>query len=319
MTLINKSRIIVSGFIVFGALLFLMCFTVSGNTQTLYSCESPNNGPNPFLHTIDPNTGATLSTTEITLAGEQLRGCNGLSRNPDSGVCWIVLSPPGAGDAGSGGNAQRLLATIDPDTGVATLVGDTGERIAGIAFNTNGDTLYGITANADGLFIPKIVTLSKLNGSSTFIQNLIGGDVGGEAIGFNPNDGLLYRASGDTPVLNVDAFFESINPANMNVTPIPISGDTTVYGEQNSFVHESGNLFLIAQGGGGSDDVLHSINTNGVVSFIGDMDHSAKGLAFDCSVPPSQVPTLSEWGLLAMAGILGIVGFMVIRRRKATA
>ena len=34
---------------------------------------------------------------------------------------------------------------------------------------------------------------------------------------------------------------------------------------------------------------------------------------------PSNVPTLSKWGLIAMAGILGIVGFMVIRRRKVTA
>ena len=34
---------------------------------------------------------------------------------------------------------------------------------------------------------------------------------------------------------------------------------------------------------------------------------------------PRNVPTLSEWGLIAMAGILGIVGFMVIRRRKVTA
>jgi hypothetical protein len=33
----------------------------------------------------------------------------------------------------------------------------------------------------------------------------------------------------------------------------------------------------------------------------------------------SPIPTLSEWGLLAMAGILGLVGFMVIRRRKLTA
>jgi len=38
-------------------------------------------------------------------------------------------------------------------------------------------------------------------------------------------------------------------------------------------------------------------------------------------IPPTVVtpiPTLSEWGLIAMAGILGIVGFMVIRRRKVT-
>jgi IPTL-CTERM motif len=33
----------------------------------------------------------------------------------------------------------------------------------------------------------------------------------------------------------------------------------------------------------------------------------------------TAIPTLSEWGLIAMAGILGIVGFMVIRRRKASA
>jgi len=34
---------------------------------------------------------------------------------------------------------------------------------------------------------------------------------------------------------------------------------------------------------------------------------------------PDVIPTLSEWGLIAMAGILGIVGFMVMRRRKVTA
>ena len=33
----------------------------------------------------------------------------------------------------------------------------------------------------------------------------------------------------------------------------------------------------------------------------------------------SNVPTLSEWGLIAMAAILGIVGFMVMRRRELTA
>ena len=37
--------------------------------------------------------------------------------------------------------------------------------------------------------------------------------------------------------------------------------------------------------------------------------------------PPTvtAIPTLSQWGLIAMAGIFGIVGFMVMRRRKVTA
>lgn len=32
-----------------------------------------------------------------------------------------------------------------------------------------------------------------------------------------------------------------------------------------------------------------------------------------------DVPTLSEWGLIAMAGILGVVGFMVMRRKRVSA
>jgi len=35
--------------------------------------------------------------------------------------------------------------------------------------------------------------------------------------------------------------------------------------------------------------------------------------------PVINVPTLSEWGLIAMTGILGIVGFMVMRKRKVIA
>jgi len=32
-----------------------------------------------------------------------------------------------------------------------------------------------------------------------------------------------------------------------------------------------------------------------------------------------NIPTISEWGLIATAGVLGIIGFMVIRRRNASA
>lgn len=35
-----------------------------------------------------------------------------------------------------------------------------------------------------------------------------------------------------------------------------------------------------------------------------------------CGPRAVNIPTLSEWGLIAMAGILGIVGFLVIRRRN---
>ncbi|MCZ6554920.1 MAG: IPTL-CTERM sorting domain-containing protein [Candidatus Dadabacteria bacterium] len=43
------------------------------------------------------------------------------------------------------------------------------------------------------------------------------------------------------------------------------------------------------------------------------------GIDTSCVLKPARIPTLSQWGLIAMAGILGIVGFMVMRRRKAVA
>jgi len=38
---------------------------------------------------------------------------------------------------------------------------------------------------------------------------------------------------------------------------------------------------------------------------------------FTNSIPPRPIPTLSEWGLIAMAGVLGIIGLLALRRRKA--
>ena len=55
--------------------------------------------------------------------------------------------------------------------------------------------------------------------------------------------------------------------------------------------------------------------------FEGETCNDETGL---CSgfVPPIEsrnVPTLSEWGLIAMAGILGLVAFVFVRKRKVTA
>jgi len=72
-----------------------------------------------------------------------------------------------------------------------------------------------------------------------------------------------------------------------------------------------------------TDEVLRYDGTTGaffdvfVTAMSGGLDRPVS-LVFR-ELQPRNIPTLSEWGLIAMAGILGIVGFMVIRRRKATA
>ncbi len=58
--------------------------------------------------------------------------------------------------------------------------------------------------------------------------------------------------------------------------------------------------------------------TNSITATCEDDDEGSCTF-FNSQQPPPTVPTLSEWGLIAMAGVLGIVGFMVMRRRKVTA
>lgn len=43
------------------------------------------------------------------------------------------------------------------------------------------------------------------------------------------------------------------------------------------------------------------------------------GLCSGLISDPNPIPTLSEWGLIAMAGILGIVGFIIVRRKRVSA
>jgi len=57
--------------------------------------------------------------------------------------------------------------------------------------------------------------------------------------------------------------------------------------------------------------------TNSITAFCDDIDTGS--CTFTNVRIPRDVPTLSEWGLIAMAGVLGIVGFMVMRRKKVTA
>jgi len=57
----------------------------------------------------------------------------------------------------------------------------------------------------------------------------------------------------------------------------------------------------------------------GVIVECLDNDEGSCTFTNVLAIEPRNVPTLSEWGLIAMAGVLGIIGFIVIRRRKAVA
>ena len=151
--------------------LFLLSFILSANAQTLYSCERGGDEA-PFLHTINSNTGATLTTTEITLAGFNVRGCNGMARHPETDACYLMLNIDPEDDP----PARRVLAIIDPIRGVATAIGVAEETFATIAFTSDG-TLYGVTGDGGGT--PEtLFTIDILNGTTTLVTALGNGDDG---------------------------------------------------------------------------------------------------------------------------------------------
>ena len=106
----------------------------------------------PTINKINPDTGATISSVVITLdasfpEGLTINGGTGIDFNPADGKVYALLKlsddPDSGFGGGSGGGLTRHLVTIDLQTGVATLVGDTGvKKIASLTFNPG--TLYSV-------------------------------------------------------------------------------------------------------------------------------------------------------------------------------
>jgi hypothetical protein len=237
-----------------------------------------------LLRVVNPSTAVTLSSVPITLVGKVVFRGNGLATHPITGQLFALLQVDGP-------TGPRLLVTINPATGVATSIGDTGDRFAGLAFNSNG-TLFAVIGDkkdSDGGLPPEtLFTLNTSNAAPTQVL-VLGRGNDGEAIGFNPNDGLIYHASGNdtggqgcspfNPSICVE-IFESVNSSNLTVTNITLSGNYTPmtenYLEVAALTHFSGNVLLLTD----TDQNLYKIATTGVVTLIGSMDHIAKGLAF---------------------------------------
>ena len=266
----------------------------SAMAQVLYSVTSGDD----LLRQINPADASTVSSVTITLAGETIEGATGAATHPATSQLWVLLKIESTSD--------RMLATVDVGTGVATAVGSTGEKFAGISFNGDGSILYGVTG--DGGSTPEtLFEINQATGASTLLTALGNGD-DGEAIAVYPPDGLIYHASGHT---GSDVIFETVDPNGFAITNIPLNGNLLEDEEAQALVPIAGG-FLWKQDHG--EGPLYSVTTAGVPTLIGDMDHQAKGLAYVPAIfpagPPEQVPTMSVYGL-----ILTILGLLFITRR----
>lgn len=184
-----------------------LVLTFSASGQILYGLSN-GSGFDPTtnqIYRIDPATGATSNHHVVTLGGVPVDRSNALAIRPSDGAFFAVVQ------VGTGAGARRLV-TIDPNTGIATQIGVLTQSIAGLAFSPDG-TLWAVSG--DGSTVAE--TLWTVNTSTAALtqQWTLGNGDDGEAIAFNPTNGILYHSSGFDP-----AVFESVNVATGVVTPI---------------------------------------------------------------------------------------------------
>ena len=246
----------------------------------LYSIDRSNP---PVLREIDPTTAETVSEIDISLAGfdpDEIQGGTGLATNPLTGDLFALLKLDSKDDE-KNKPQDRTLVTVNPETGIATILGDpgdTGDAFAEISFDSSGN-LFGVTG--DGAVVPEtLFTLDKTDGTAEELCELGNGE-GGETIAYNSANGILYHGSGFTD----NQVFETIDGTSgetCDVTDIGLKGvDISEFTALTFGVDEG--LFFAAD----LSDDLFTISPNpGEVKFVGGMDHPSKGLAF---VPFSEI------------------------------
>jgi len=193
-----------------------------GVTFNVYAVNAADfNGNADKLYQIDPTNGSQLGIITLNLPGETVNRGNALATNPLTNVLFGVLDVL---------DCSRRLVTINPNTGATTNVGNTGARLAALAFDTSG-TLYAVSGSSlmGGDCTHPVRTLFEVdqtNGQLTALCALpFTGADRGDALTFNPIDDLLYFSISignlSPPTLHT---IDDTSGANCSVTAIPLTG-----------------------------------------------------------------------------------------------
>jgi hypothetical protein len=283
----------------------------SALAEPLFLSVSPRDA---VLRTIDAANGTTVAASvTITLANPSpppdnlvLTGVPGLARHPQTDTLYALVRIQG--------RTNPDLVTLDEWTGVATSLGNTTQKFAGITFASDG-TLYAVSG--DGAIVPeRLFTLNTTDASATLITDL-GDGSDGETIAFNPDDGLIYHASGiGMPNQSQNGeIFQTIDPDTLAVTDLTLSGFD--YEELTALAFSGGGFFAGDLGDSAVDmPRFFRVTTGGAVTFLGDMDHVSKGFA--PPLAPPAVPALQAAMVAALSGLLLMLGCRSLRAAPST-
>ena len=179
---------------------------------------------------------------------------------------------------------------------------------------TSGDSFNG-KISSDGQYVAFVsrspLTPLFISGNQVYVVNTTTGAI--TQITNVDGNGSFPSPNADGSIISFD-FGGNLNGGNPEGNK-----EVYVYDMSNGVITQ-----ITQQTTGDSDDP--SINGNGsLIAFEsnaninGGNPNGEEEIYLATCFIPEPIPTLSEWGLIAMASILGIAGFVVIRRRKVTA
>ncbi len=192
---------------------------------------------------------------------------------------------------------NTLIATIN-------LPGASGTR--GICVHPSGQFVYVTNAGSDNVSVIATAT-------DTVVDTINVGETPNN-IAFSPDGALGYTANGSSQDVSVIRISDNtvVDTISNGGLSFPNGIDVTPDGQflyVTNVLDDSVSVMRTA------DNSLVTVLTNKI--FEGPI---ARGRFIVNAPPPGPlpIPTLSQWGLIAMAGVLGIIGLLAIRRKKAT-
>jgi len=259
------------------------------NAQTLYGTTSANT-PGQLV-TLNPTTGAVVSTIGPTNIGANNVGITGLAYNPVNGLLY--------GSTGNGSNypaaTRAHLVTINTATGAVTDIGSFNvapNTMTDLAFSSTGQ-LFGIGTNVNA----KLFTINITTGQATGLSADVGGTVGG-GLAFHPTTGVLYgsplSANFGTYNTTTGAYTDIAAP-----TPLPLGATTS---SLTSLEFNSAGVLFASNTTNGGTPTSHLVTINPLTAAVTDLGPSINGLDAIAFVPVPE-PVCVFAGCMAVSAI----------------
>jgi hypothetical protein len=219
---------------------------------------------------------------------------------------------PGTGnDCNTNAHASAYLNSYDPNNQAANYVGDVGSSITdSFSFVVPaGDRLLLVTTNTSGAATCDYV-FSILNyDCGTIVSQIILAPETALLTSGEPHTVTATVLSNGQPAPGVLVSFRVTSGPNAGRESVPGSGECSV--NDDCTTDSNGQVsWTYTSFTSGIDTVTASVESGEVTVLSNIVEVRWLG---------RPIPTLSEWGLIAMAGLAGLIGLYALRRKKAAA